>query len=236
MQKIKEEISIPINADRLQKYEEFLHAFEKAVESGKKRFIHRLVKEYHVSASALTVMTDIGMISGNSKNGYKLHYKTPAEPILARRVLVALYHYNRLTTEEREVRFSRPGSSARPAESQRGKLTELMNSLSDFDLEKSIKINNNPSAVRPKSNSRVKTVDEVIAEIPKTAAEQYVDTVPSAEPIETKRGPYKKRKSTKKEPVNLEIRMFGLQWYRKFKTEDILKIYILWIPVYIKKT
>lgn len=221
MENQKEQTIIQLGAKRIQKYIDFLHEFEELTEKGTKKFISQLLRIHGVSAPILVVMRDIGLISGSGHKGYKINYSTPSEPIVARRVLVALYHYNKLSVEERESRpvgtLTRRGTKARTIES-RAKLNAVMVNYADKKLEEKTVITENL-----RNRAVVPGKDSILVKSP-------VKYEPGAERILPK---YKKKPKAK--PEIIEVRSFGILWYKRVKTETALKIIACWIPIYHKK-
>lgn len=221
MENQKEQTIIQLGAKRIQKYINFLHEFERLTEKGEKKFISQLLRIHGVSAPTLVVMKDIGLISGNGIHGYVINYSTPSEPIMARRVLVALYHYNKLSVEERESRplgtKSPRGTKVRTQEN-REKLNRVMDGYADKKLEER-------TMITEKSRNRAVTFGPGVS-----IEDAPIKYIPGMEKL-----PPKYKKKFKPKPEIIEVRSFGIPWYKRIKTETTLKIIVCWIPIYHKK-
>lgn len=220
MENQHEQTIIQLGAERIQKYVNFLHEFEELTTRGEKKFISQLLRIHGVSAPTITVMRDIGLISGSGHKGFKINYTTPSEPILARRVLVALYHYNKLSMEERK---NRPFGKASPHyikernTEARNKLNEVMNKYADKKLEEK-------TIITQDSRNRVITVKPESTTT--DSSKKYKGTIDLTP---------KYRKKSKLKPEIIEVRSFGILWYKRIKTETTLKVIVCWVPIYHKK-
>lgn len=196
---------IPLSNRRIEKYLRFLHEFEELNESKKKGFVSKLIKFHAISAPTLIVMKDIGMLTGNGHKGYKIHYHMPAEPITVRRILMGLYHYNKLAKEDKT------GSNTRQPK-DREKLLKVMEQYSNKKIEAltPLPLKSTYSSNKPPEPEKKFSLD-----------------------ISDKKRKYKRK--SKIIPKVVEIRSFGILWYKRIETKISVEIIICWIPVYYKK-
>lgn len=209
---------IALSANRIEKYSCFLHEFEELNEKGERKFITQLIKIHRISAPIITVMKTIGLISGNSHTGFKINYQTPAEPIIVRRILVALYHYSKISIKAKKS-GAKKISKSRKSDDERDQLIKVMNKYANNMIEKEDKTTKEGKMIL------TKTTPEELTEI---KVRKYTKGMPK--PV-----PKFKRKPKKAKLDTVEIRSFGILWYKKIKTESMLKIIICWIPIYHKK-
>lgn len=226
-----------ISQKRIDKYAAFLHEFEQLVGSGAKGFIAELIKIHGISAPVITVMRDMGWITGNG-NSIVIHYSTPSEPIMARRLIVGLYHFNKMSVKKREAGKTGGRGVINRDNKDRQELKNVMSQYTNDKIEDETIVSQISQRTMqvPKIKSPEKKKEKSTPSVAKypLSKEQFVPEVRIQ--VKPEQPKYKSKPKPKLKPKVVEVRSFGILWYKKVKSDKQVKVVICWIPVWNKKT